>query len=58
MFSLYGFISSWKQLTTLFTKNLIVYNQSYIYKNKELKVGDIIEFPFGYSLINIKKNLI
>lgn len=55
MFSLYGFISSWKQLTTLFTKNLIVYNQSYIYKNKELKVGDIIEFPFGYSLINIKK---
>lgn len=55
MFSLYGFISSWKQLTVLFTKNLIVYNKSYIYKNKELKVGDIIEFPFGYSLINIKK---
>lgn len=57
MFSLYGFISSWKQLTTLFTKNLIVYNNSHIYKNKELKIGDIIEFPFGYSLINVKQKI-
>ena len=55
MFSLFSFIASWKQLSILFKKNLIVYNGCFIYKNNNLKIGDIIEFPFGYALINIKK---
>lgn len=55
IFSLYSFVASWKQLIILFKKNLIVYNNSYIYKNNNLKVGDIVEFPFGYAIINTKK---
>ena len=55
IFSIYGFIASWKQVITLFKKNLIVHNSSHIYLNKELSIGDIIEFPFGYNLTTVKK---
>ena len=55
IFSIYGFIASWKQVITLFKKNLIVHNSSHIYLNKELSIGDIIEFPFGYNLTIVKK---
>lgn len=47
LFSIYNYASTWKQLLLILSKNLIVHNGTFIYKNTVLKQGDIIELPFG-----------
>lgn len=56
LFTVFNYISTWKQILLIISKNLIVYNGEFIYNNITIKQGDIIELPFGKCfLTKIKK---